>query len=1222
MTTNFPKPLLKALEAKECVLFCGSGLSRWSGLPDWEGLLVRMLDYLSERGLPAHEKTEVEAIIRQGDLLMAASLCAQRMCSADKRAFFDDVFIDPNPRPHEMHNLIVGLGPDSYVTTNYDHLVDDAYQPIHGGLVLMPVNNDQPVEHARIMKHGASRFIFAPHCRAEKIDTVVLSREDYRKVQFEIPSVGKTLEHLFLSRPVVYLGFGLRDPDFFMLRDQIASTYQGGAREHFAIFPDVSDMMKRFWRDTYGINVFSYQTNEVDVPDGRGGTRKQRCHDELIRILRDLHSALNGEAPPSAGTPLSPSPTGPPPPPVSNREKSTRRRASYITQAKSALIRFCEDVEYQVTKETTRHFKLNASFRPDLSPELSININDRKQPALDVLSAFSNIVIVGAPGAGKSYLVRMYSAHIARRALLKIRKSKKPLQGVLKHAIPLLLPMREYTGSLKAMIAERIPRSVALEKLLASGVLTIICDAVNEVSRDLVETKVLADDLSNFTTKFPLCRYVVTTRLLAYLPTLPFPVFEIEPLRQADLSDCLMQSGISSDNLSIQLRRTLDNPLLLTLYLELAAKDRRDISNPSNLLAGTIEIMGKKLLSLRKTQVDLRTLVSPAAFDLVGRGRLSMTLEETEAHLASALTQSKRNEERVDVNALISIGLLTVDAEGQIGFFHQTALEYLAAVELLRRYGKDSGELKNLINFHRWDETIALFVSLLDQDTQTKVLTELSLVDIGFACHTFESATIKQKETALFLFDLIVKKLEFPRLPDSEKQDLSRAAKKLAPYGRRDVLVKWLDDAAMAHDAALHLAMKKDKAIIPRLVDLLIKDNVWPSDFARALDLLADETIVHILIRRGEKNSSDSLADSNIADVLWRFESEALYQETDRLCRSPEANKRAFAAEILSRMKSLRANETLAHLLSDKSHDVQWRALFALSGGWRREGYKTADIVAKVFKLLSKRAIGHDAASYLIEHADSEILDEAQRRLPRTRSETEQINLCAILAKKNPDTVRSLLFEKLRNYRPYYHAPLYHALANLPVNSVLPEVLTFLRIDNPKLRNTVLEALGWLGIHSEELPISKEDCSFLFSLWEKQPQLYHGASFLLADKFRTMSKPLFVERLNNPTDTDRSLLVEWVSRMPLTKADLKPEAIEWLIANLDTKSQYGGWSPVAKIVGQVLDESAVHEKLIPLLSSSNPTVRSNAYTAVKTAERTLGKRLLKVSVDQEQSSGE
>lgn len=1226
MATNFPKPLLAALQTKECVLFCGSGLSRWSGLPDWEGLLFRMLDYLSDRGLPAHERTEIKAIIRQGDLLMAASICGRRMRSADMRAFFDEVFINPNPRPHEVHALIVTLGPDSFVTTNYDRLVDDAYQPAHDGLTLMPINNDQPVEHARIMKHGASRFIFAPHGRAERIDTVVLSREDYRRIQFENQSVGKALEHFFLSRPVVYLGFGLRDPDFLMLRDQIASTYQGGEREHFAILPDVSDMMQRFWRDTYGISVFSYPTNEVDVPDGHGGTRKQRRHDQLLRVLRDLHQALNGgtgTAPSRTIPPVAPPPSPPsggkPPSLPPRASTSARRRTPYVTQVKNALIRFCEDIVHQVAKDTVRQFQLNASFRPQLSPESSVDFESRRQPALDVLSTFSNVVIVGTPGAGKTHLVRTYSAQIAGIALQTLRESKRPTKEALKHKIPLLLPMREYTGSLEAMIAERIPRSVDLEKLLASGVLTIICDAVNEVPRNLVETKVVTDDLSAFTSTFPLCRYVITTRLMAYLPSLAFPVFELEPLRQADVSDYLQQAGISPDDFPTQLKDILDNPLLLTLYLELATSQRRNITNPATLLAAAIDIMAQRLHSLRNLQVDLGTLLSPAAFDLVGRGRLTMTIEEAQAHVASAQTEAAQVCGKVDLNGLISTGLLTVDAEGQIGFFHQTALEYFAALELLRRYKHHPTELKTLINFHRWDETIALFVSLLDAATQNEVLTELATGDIGFACRILESATVRQQQTALFLFDLIVKRLEFPTLPDSEKRELSTAMRKLAPHGRREFLLKWLDDPVMAHDAAMHLAIQKDKAIVPRLIDLLIKDNVFPSDFGKALDMLADEAVVGELVARGEAVRSDSLADSNIADVLRRFESEPLYREIDRLRHSPQASKRAFAAEILRCLKSTRAKEALANLLIDRSHDVRWRALSGLSGGRRSKGYKTPSVVAKVFKLLSSKADGPSAANYLVEHRDSEILHEAERRLLLSKNETEQINLCAVLIYRNPDRMRDLLFEKLRNYKPANHEPLYNALAKLSVNRLLPDLFTFLRKDDPKLRITILEALRWLRTRSEELPISKEDCAFLFGLWEKQPQLFDGAAFLLADNFRAVSKPLWLERLNDPTYPGRVQLTEWVSRMPLTKADLKPEVIEWLITKFDTKSRFGEWSPVAIIVGQVLDESAVHEKLIPLLASANPKIRSNAYTAVKIAERTLGKRLRKTTEDQEQS---
>jgi hypothetical protein len=73
-----PKYLLEALEAKEGVLFIGSGVSQWSGLPSWDGLLLRMLAFLDDRGLAAHERAEIDSVIGTGDLLTAASLCSAR----------------------------------------------------------------------------------------------------------------------------------------------------------------------------------------------------------------------------------------------------------------------------------------------------------------------------------------------------------------------------------------------------------------------------------------------------------------------------------------------------------------------------------------------------------------------------------------------------------------------------------------------------------------------------------------------------------------------------------------------------------------------------------------------------------------------------------------------------------------------------------------------------------------------------------------------------------------------------------------------------------------------------------------------------------------------------------------------------------------------------------------------------------------------------------------
>ena len=43
---------------------------------------------------------------------------------------------------HKIHELIISLGSDCYITTNYDSLIENAFQKFRNGLMLRRVNND------------------------------------------------------------------------------------------------------------------------------------------------------------------------------------------------------------------------------------------------------------------------------------------------------------------------------------------------------------------------------------------------------------------------------------------------------------------------------------------------------------------------------------------------------------------------------------------------------------------------------------------------------------------------------------------------------------------------------------------------------------------------------------------------------------------------------------------------------------------------------------------------------------------------------------------------------------------------------------------------------------------------------------------------------------------------------------------------------------------------
>jgi len=181
---------------------------------------------------------------------------------------------------------------------------------------------------------------------------------------------------------------------------------------------------------------------------------------------------------------------------------------------------------------------------------------------------------------------------------------------------------------------------------------------------------------------------------------------------------------------------------------------------------------------------------------------------------------------------------------------------------------------------------------------------------------------------------------------------------------------------------------------------------------------------------------------------------------------------------------------------------------------------------------------------------------------------------------------------------------------------ILPYGMHACKTRETHLRMTILEALSSALKLNEQLPISKAWCEELTTIWENSVDSYeqHKSGFLMTDHCSYISKDMLLKRFEDPAYSFRERLIELVARLPLQKEDLSIDVIDWLITKLDCRYDHCGrfyTSPVARILGRVIDESIITEKLAPLLGSKNEIVRSNAYITILEAERTLGKRLIK-----------
>ncbi len=1149
---------------------------------------------MEDHGASEVELTEIRQLVEAGSLLTAASLSRTLMRPADFAEFIDSVFIAPNHAPHSIHNLVVDLGPTSFITTNYDRLIEKAFDKVHSGQVLRVVNNNQTVEQARIMKYGASQFVFTPHGRAEHSDTIILATEDYRSLRMWSATL-ETLRHLLISRPIVYIGFSLQDPDFLFLKDEIAETYQGGEREHFAIMPDVSDLQKRFWRDQYGINIVSYPTTEHKNESGGVSFG----HDALLELLRELHSQIRDMRGSGGDFESVESPQNGPLPSI------------------PSITRYCQQIVYREQFDDSFHLTLYADYRADLSPADpdSRNLNQfrdlaRRASITNIFERVNNFALIGSPGSGKSHTVNSFATRLAQATLEAIQADEQLTSKELQHSLPIVIPMREYDGRFEDTLATRLPQHLGSVKALEAGFFTIICDAVNEVDREFVETGMMVEDLTSFMMQFPANRYIVTSRSWNYVSSLALPTFELAPVSSAALEEHLQDSAFSFTEPLPQIMELARNPFFLKLFLQFSQVDI-EVTNAADLLKRYFADVEETLANdLALQDLSLVELLAFLAYEAVEEGTQTLSPEYVLSYLSSVLGELRVPERRIAqqvFDALVFRNVLVLDAEGEVSLFHQTAQEYLAALALKQRYEIDSSILEQKITHLRWDETIILFITLLSPVHAKEVLQRLAEVDLVFAGQAFELSASNDPTIGLQLFDIAVTRLSKENISSAEKQEIAAVLRSIGSYGHKTTLQRLLHEPYIGEAAALALARMNAQEMIPAITERLLEHNVWPSDFAHALMMLVDESSIPVLVEYG-RQADEGLTDSNLALVLSALESEKLYSEIDELVTSAVLKDRVFAVEVLSEINSQQAQERLVKLISDPEPEVQWRVIFGLHH--RDEPYKDEAIVNVLFKLLKHEENGHYAAEYLADLAERGIVEEAKSKLSRAISSTERINLSTVVAHSDPELAKATAFTALASFDGSRKGELRTAIIALGRDKVVPDILEFLSPSDFVTGELIFDVLHWLYMLDEKFSITNKQFATMFHVWEcsSQQELMNGEQVLPRAE-TSVAKPFLLAKLSDPTYPERERLLPLVSRLPLNIGDLDVEIIEWIVGRI-SYSRFHREYPAADILGTVCSETVVREKIMPLLTSSHDDVRSAAREAVKRAERNLGVRLL------------
>lgn len=655
----------RMLSRDDALLLVGSGVSMWSGLPSWPRLISALADYVDRLG---YNSTPVRGALRDGDLALAASYGAFQLNRAQFGAFLRELLGSAAPTPHEIHRLIVGLGPSCFITTNYDRLLEISIQSseIHPPLVLTSRN---VVEIPSIVQSDARNFVFKYHGDISDAEGIILTREQYSSLHGEFKNVSKSLELLLSTRPTMIVGFGLRDPDFLAVLEIIRHAFKSQVGEQFAIMPDFTDVEIRYWRDTYNIEVLTYATSLRD-----DGTRD---HSEILDLLRELQPtkslAADGRQSSDPSTDL-----------MALARLGARMKRLAANSGNAPL-----PIELAVAEDPRGRIDWRRAPRPE-----------------ELLSSNESFVLFGHPGAGKSFLLRQYAAEVGS-ALIDacLSAAADELEDGARLAVYLDLSL--YEGSIIQLLKQTLPDPLQVEATLSRYKVDLILDSANEMPEHYIEIGRITSDISHVSDTYKKCRIIVSGRPGGWADDIQLDRYIIE-----DLSPNFVKDTLSKLLISIYDNPAIVNVLCRPLFFQLASSKSIDISSakvPSDIHKQVLQNACNSLRVSLSTDANIESHLSSTAFDIMMEGREYFSPEDVRF-------ESEQTSVNNVLEYLTNERFLIAHPGRRLSFFHQSMTEYLAARALADKFRTSDMSVEQVLRSKRWDHALFLSLSLLDED--------------------------------------------------------------------------------------------------------------------------------------------------------------------------------------------------------------------------------------------------------------------------------------------------------------------------------------------------------------------------------------------------------------------------------------------------------------------------------------------------------------------------
>lgn len=238
-----------AKDHNRLVLFVGAGASMDSGMPSWSQAIEQIASKL-----PLSDNDKLY------DPLKIPQYYFNSRGKKEYIQLMREVFLYGTPlKITPLHKKLINCQAETIITTNYDHLIEQAAEESNEVRYVISKDSDLPYKNS-------SRELIKMHGGFEN-DNFVLKEDDYLQYSLNFRLIETYIKSLIGSKVVLFVGYSLNDPDmkqiFTWVKDVLKDDFQ---RAYLVLSKVEKNEIERAYFRNLGINLI-YTSELVDEWD-------------------------------------------------------------------------------------------------------------------------------------------------------------------------------------------------------------------------------------------------------------------------------------------------------------------------------------------------------------------------------------------------------------------------------------------------------------------------------------------------------------------------------------------------------------------------------------------------------------------------------------------------------------------------------------------------------------------------------------------------------------------------------------------------------------------------------------------------------------------------------------------------------------------------------------------------------------------------------------------